>query len=56
MYKAGAGWNFTRPINAALYVASISCPLTFPLMLRMKVSAPLGSVCGCKSLRIAAGL
>jgi len=36
MYKAGAGWNFTRPINAALYVGLYLLPLTFPLMLRMK--------------------
>jgi hypothetical protein len=36
MYKAGAGWNFTRPVNAALYVGLYLLPLTFPLMLRMK--------------------
>ncbi len=36
MYNAGAGWNFARPINAALYVGLYLLPLTFPLMLRMK--------------------
>jgi hypothetical protein len=36
MYKAGAGWNFIRPLNAALYVGLYLLPLTFPLMLRMK--------------------
>lgn len=38
MYKAGAGWNFTRPLNAALYIGLYLVPLTFPLMLRIKAA------------------
>lgn len=38
MYKASAGLNLTRPINAALRVAVYLVPFTFPLAMRLKPS------------------
>jgi len=36
VYTAGAGFNFTRPVVAALYVGLYLLPVTFPVMVWMK--------------------
>jgi hypothetical protein len=43
MYTAGAGWNFIRPLTAALYVGLYLLPFTFPLMPRMRSAQRWGA-------------
>jgi hypothetical protein len=45
MYKASAGLSLTRPLVAALVVGFYLVPLTFPLMVRVKSSFRLFSLC-----------